>query len=260
MRYMAEHLLIGGVGVMAVYAIASVRCRRQARRDDRVGRTARALGTACRPAAVLIYGASMATVHMMFAFRHFAPYLARRRWRWRISRGESGRSGRLARGSSRASYAAAVRRTSDSAVHALQAEAMYRRSLQGLGTLGEYAQQGVAGICTRLYSGDDEERARTSRLTGPALGQRVSRASGHSPPARFRTRIATRTFSKHSCRSAIIARRGEGGEPARWTRVESACRLHPRVHTPRQPAEALGARACTRRDADLRAADSFQRT
>ena len=95
-------------------------------------------------ALVLIYGASMATVHMMFAFRHFVPYFgaaavalahfARR-----------GDEGVAARGPFRVSYAAAAAALLILLVHAVHAEAMYRRSLQGLGTIGEYSEQGIAG-------------------------------------------------------------------------------------------------------------------
>ena len=66
------------------------------------------------------------------------------RWRWRISPG--GRTmASTARASIRVSYAAAAAALLILLVHALHAEAMYRRSLQGLGTFGEYGEQGVAG-------------------------------------------------------------------------------------------------------------------
>jgi hypothetical protein len=145
---MAEHLLIGGLGVMAVYVFARV---------AHAGRAGTAVVEELRErwglhaglVSVLVYGASMATVHMMFAFRHFAPYfgaaalvlahLARR-----------ADDGIARRGSFRAWYVAGATAMLILFVHALHAEAMYRRSLQGLGTFGEYGEQGVAGY-TRDY-------------------------------------------------------------------------------------------------------------
>ena len=142
-RYMAEHLLIGGMGVMAVYAIARVVSGR---------RVAATLGDELRArwglhaglVLVLVYGASMATVHMMFAFRHFVPYLGATALALaHLARRADDRM--TARGSFRASYAAAGAALLILLVHALHAEAMYRRSLQGLGTFGEYGEQGTAG-------------------------------------------------------------------------------------------------------------------
>jgi arabinofuranosyltransferase len=148
LRYMAEHLLIGGMGIMAVYVIARVVSR---------GSVGKILGEELRARwglhagllAVLVYGASMATVHMMFAFRHFAPYfgalalalahLARR-----------AEDGMTERSSLRTSYAAGAAALLILLLHALHAEAMYHRSLQGLGTFGEYGNQGIAGY-TRDY-------------------------------------------------------------------------------------------------------------
>ncbi len=103
-RYMAEHLLIGGVGVMAVYAIARVVSGR---------RVAATLGDELRArwglhaglVLVLVYGASMATVHMMFAFRHFVPYFGATALAFALlARRADDRM--TARGSFRASYAA----------------------------------------------------------------------------------------------------------------------------------------------------------
>jgi hypothetical protein len=143
LQYMAEHLLIGGVGVMALYAMARVASG--GRVGMKLGEEVRARwGLHAGLMSVLVYGASMATVHMMFAFRHFVPYFGAtalalahfaRRADDRIT----------ARGSFRVSYAAGAAALLILLVHALHAEAMYRRSLQGLGTFGEYGEQGVAG-------------------------------------------------------------------------------------------------------------------
>ncbi len=77
-RYMTEHMVIAGIGVMAVYTVAS------AAAGGRLGETVmdefRARwGLHAGLLAILIYGASMATVHMMFAFRHFTPVSCRDR-------------------------------------------------------------------------------------------------------------------------------------------------------------------------------------
>ncbi len=141
-RYMAEHLAIDGVAIMAAYVAATLMAS---------GRAGAALieefrtrgGLHIALAAVLAYGATMATVHMMFAFRHFAPYLG----------AASIALACIARG------ADAPHRVRQSAIsrwavvcalmvltlHAFQAHALYRDSLQGLGTRGEYDAQGAAG-------------------------------------------------------------------------------------------------------------------
>src|SRR5688572_14985294 len=143
LRYMAEHLLIGGLAVMAVYAVARVASRRTVVLT--AGEELRARwGLHAGLVLVLVYGASMATVHMMFAFRHFVPYfgalaLALAQLAKRAD------DGITARGSIRVPYAAGAAALLILLVHALHAEAMYRRSLQGLGTFGEYGDQGVAG-------------------------------------------------------------------------------------------------------------------
>jgi hypothetical protein len=142
-RYMAEHLAIGGMGVMAVYVLAQV---------VGTGRTGTAIAGELRARwglhaglmAVLVYGASMATVHMMFAFRHFAPYFGAMALALAdvARRADGGAAGRA---SSRVWYAAGAAALLILFVHALHAEAMYHRSLQGLGTFGEYGDQGAAG-------------------------------------------------------------------------------------------------------------------
>ena len=143
MRYMAEQLLIGGVGVMALYGMARLVSGR---------RVLSTLGTELRARwglhagllSVLIYGAGMATVHMMFASRHFVPYLGATALALALlARRADDRM--TSRRPIRASYAAAGAAVLILLVHALQAEALYHRSLQGLGTLGEYGEQGAAG-------------------------------------------------------------------------------------------------------------------
>ena len=143
LRYMAEHLFIGGVGVMAVYAMAQV--AGSGRWRTAAGEELRARwGLHAGLVSVLVYGASMATVHMMFAFRHFVPYfgamaLALAHFARRAD------DGMAVRGSFRVSYAAGAAALLILLVHAFHAEAMYHRSLQGLGTFGEYGDQGVEG-------------------------------------------------------------------------------------------------------------------
>jgi hypothetical protein len=142
--YIVEHLAISGVAGMALYV--AVRLLASGRAAITLMREAGARwGLHLGLVAILAYGASMATVHMMFAFRHFVPYLpattlalahlARRASEptgdvtWR-------RSGRWLE----PFVASAIL-----AVHVLQAGALYHRSLQGLGTQGEYAAESVAG-------------------------------------------------------------------------------------------------------------------
>jgi arabinofuranosyltransferase len=143
LRYMAEHLLIGGVGVMVVFAVARVAT--SGRVGTKVREELRAhWGLHAGLLSVLAYGATMATVHMMFAFRHFMPYvgataLALAHFARRTEDGST------APRRFHIPYAAAAAALLILFVHALHAEAMYRRSLQGLGTFGEYAEQGVAG-------------------------------------------------------------------------------------------------------------------
>jgi hypothetical protein len=143
LRYMAEHLLIGGFGIMAVYAMTRVTT--SGRAGAAVVEELRAhWGLHAGLVSVLVYGASMATVHMMFAFRHFVPYfgamaLALAHLARRADDGMAGRE------SLRVSYAAGAAALVILLVHAFHAEAMYHRSLQGLGTFGEYGSQGVAG-------------------------------------------------------------------------------------------------------------------
>ena len=142
-QYMTEHLLLGGVGVMAVYVAARV-----AGGGREAAKTAEELrarwGLHAGLASVLVYGASMATVHMMFAFRHFVPYFGATALALALF-ARSADKGTASGGPFRTPYAAAAAALIILVVHALHAEAMYRRSLQGLGTFGEYGEQGVAG-------------------------------------------------------------------------------------------------------------------
>jgi hypothetical protein len=143
-RYMAEHLLIGGMGIMAVYVLARV-VNNGGARSAIAGELRERWGLHAGLAAVLVYGASMATVHMMFAFRHFAPYFGA----MALGLGHVARraddGAAAGRESSRVWYVAGAAALLVLCVHALHAEAMYHRSLQGLGTFGEYGDQGAAG-------------------------------------------------------------------------------------------------------------------
>jgi hypothetical protein len=141
--YMAEHLVITGAGAMAVYTafqlIAAGTPGVTIAHEFR-----RSWGLHVGLLAVLAYGASMATVHMMFAFRHFVPYLGATALALaQIARRSDERMEDRLR--PRIAYAAALAALLILVVHAFQAEALYRRSLQGLGTFGEYGQQGAAG-------------------------------------------------------------------------------------------------------------------
>jgi arabinofuranosyltransferase len=142
-RYMTEHMVIAGIGVMAVYAVVSVVAGRRPLQTI-VDEFRARWGLHTGLLVVLIYGASMATVHMMFAFRHFTPYLAATALALAhlVRRADKDQSSRVP---SRATYAAGMAAFLILAGHVAQADALYRRSLEGLGTFGEYSRQGVAG-------------------------------------------------------------------------------------------------------------------
>ena len=142
--YMTEHLAIAGIAVLAVYAAARVADSgtvRSVLADEIRARWGLHAGIA----AILLYGASMATVHMMFAFRHFMPYLGAtalalvqfaRRANERASDAGSARSRR---------WMEVIAAAMILIVHVFHAEALYHDSLQGIGTHGEYSEQGAAG-------------------------------------------------------------------------------------------------------------------
>jgi 4-amino-4-deoxy-L-arabinose transferase-like glycosyltransferase len=143
LRYMGEHLLIGGAGLMAVYA--AIRVGAAGPVTTTLANELRARwGLHLGLVAVLAYGATMATVHMMFAFRHFAPYAgpAALALAYVARHADDTAPGRS---SNRGVYLAAVAALLILVVHAWHFEALYGRSLQGIGTFGEYSQQGTAG-------------------------------------------------------------------------------------------------------------------
>jgi hypothetical protein len=128
---------------MAVYAVVSVVAGRRPLQTI-VDEFRARWGIHAGLLVVLIYGAGMATVHMMFAYRHFTPYLAATALALAhlAQRADKEQSSRV---SSRATYAAGMAAILILAVHVAHADALYRRSLEGLGTFGEYARQGTAG-------------------------------------------------------------------------------------------------------------------
>ena len=146
-RYMAEHMVITGVALMAVYATLHVGLAERPVRAIRAELRQR-WGLHLGLLLVLAYGATMATVHMMFAFRHFMPYIgaAAVALAHLVRRADEQPSPRAAfvRSSTVAAAAAMVILT----VHAFQAEALHRRSLQGLGSIGEYDRQGAAAYAS----------------------------------------------------------------------------------------------------------------
>ena len=144
LRYMAEQTVIAGLGFMAVYVVVRVLLAGNARQTILVELKAR-WGLHAGILAMLLYGGTMATVHMMFALRHFVPYLGAAAVALaHVARRSDERldvHGAPARGVALASGAAMVILL----IHAFQADALYNRSLQGLGTFGEYDRQGAAG-------------------------------------------------------------------------------------------------------------------
>jgi hypothetical protein len=142
-QYMAEHLVIAGFGTMAAWV--ALRLLAGGNPGKAIGaELQRRWGLYLALAATLAYGATMATVHMMFAFRHFVPYFG----------GAAIALSYLAReadtqieasGRRRFPWAEPVAVLLILMVHTLHAEALYHRSLQGLGSYGEYESQGTAG-------------------------------------------------------------------------------------------------------------------
>ena len=145
-----------------------------------------------------------------------------------------------ARGSFRAWYAAGGAALLILLVHALHAEAMYRRSLQGLGTFGEYGEQGVAGYARdyipAMMKNAADVKAHWSTLNKGREPRIWTFAAGALPYAYREAYIYEALVSfRHRCPAE------EDGSRLGRTRVAGACRLHPRVHAPRQPPEASGA-------------------
>jgi arabinofuranosyltransferase len=156
-RYMVEHLVISGVGVMAMFTLIALAL--SGAPGASVMRELRARGGLhAGLAAVLLYGSTMATVHMMFAFRHFAPYLASTALALAYL-ARPPRAQDAPHAASRLRYAAAAVAALILIVHVAQADALYRRSLQGLGTFGEYAQQGAAGYMRQFIPAMEKNAA-----------------------------------------------------------------------------------------------------
>jgi hypothetical protein len=213
-RYMTEHLLIGGVGIMGAYAIARLVGAGHVRR--KVGQEFRARwGLYVALLLVLVYGATMATVHMMFAFRHFVPYFGATALALaHIARpdGEGGRQGLSSRLSYYGAGAAAMLML---LVHALHAEAMYHRSLQGLGTFGEYGEQGVAGYARDYIPAMMENAADVkAHWSGLAKGRQPrvwTFAAGALPYAYREAYIFEALVSfRHRCPAAEEGARADG--------------------------------------------------
>jgi hypothetical protein len=143
-RYIVEHLAISGIGVLVVYV--AVRLVSSGAPLQLLAAEVRARwGLHLGLAAVLIYGSSMATVHMMFAFRHFMPYLPATALALALLARRVDESTREPQRVVLPRWVEPVAVAMILTVHALHAEALFHRSLQGLGTQGEYAAQGMAG-------------------------------------------------------------------------------------------------------------------
>jgi arabinofuranosyltransferase len=138
--YMAEHLGATGIAVVAAYVLVGVIFSPgggSLAAEELRTRWGLHLGIA----AVLVYGTTMATVHMMFAFRHFVPYLGPAA----LALVHLARRVNDQQRMSTLRWAAPVTALMILTIHASHAEALYHRSLQGLGASGEYAAQGTAG-------------------------------------------------------------------------------------------------------------------
>jgi hypothetical protein len=174
--------------------------------------------------------------------RHFVPYHATALARHLARRSDDPRPHVAIRHPVRGSAAAFSFR--------LSTRFMQRRCTQPQGSYSGIWPQG-GGICTRLYS------ARCNRHDVNALvdDQRaVSR--GWTLLRSFLTYREAYIFEALGIPPPVSGRAGNPPDGA----CGGPCRLHSRVHTPRQTAEAVGASPGGRRDIDLRAIDSFQRT
>jgi hypothetical protein len=143
LRYMLEQLALGGLVLLSAFVIYRLLRSRDPMRVLAAEMRSR-WGLFLALVAVLVYGATMATTHMMFAFRHFVPYLPATAILlvlvWRRADGDQGRS-RISQTTPGLAIVVGV----VLGVHVAQAYALYRISLQGLGTIGEYESQGAAG-------------------------------------------------------------------------------------------------------------------
>jgi arabinofuranosyltransferase len=139
-RYMAEHLAITGIAAMGIFSLARVMASGRAVANLVEEFRAR-WGLHVALAAVLAYGTTMATVHMMFAFRHFVPYLgaAALALAFLAQRAGTSQAKPTVRWAEPATALVII------AIHAAHGEALYHRSLQGIGVSGEYAAEGTAG-------------------------------------------------------------------------------------------------------------------
>jgi hypothetical protein len=140
LRYMLEHLVISGIAAIGIYAF--FRLALSGRVIPTLVEEFRARwGLHVALAAVLAYGTTMATVHMMFAFRHFVPYLGPTALALALLAQRAG----SVQAKAAMRWAEPVTALVILVVHAAHAEALFHRSLQGLGTSGEYAAEGTAG-------------------------------------------------------------------------------------------------------------------
>ena len=141
--YMADHMVITGVAIMAAYAALHVVIAERPAHAV-LAEIRRRWGLHLGLFLVVTYGATMATVHMMFAFRHFMPYIgaAAVAFAHLVRRADEHPSQRAP--FVRSSFVAAATAMVVLAVHVFQAEALHRRSLQGLGSFGEYDRQGAS--------------------------------------------------------------------------------------------------------------------
>ena len=199
-------MVIAGIGVMAVYAVVSVVAGRKAACKLMAANCRARWGLHAGLLAVLVYGASMATVHMMFAFRHFTPYLAATALALAHLAQRAGNQQPSAC-SSRATYAAGHGRISHPRGSRRSSRCVVSPIARGSRHVWRICANRARPVYTQLHSGDEEERSRHQGALGPSRPARDRRGYGHSQPAPFRTRIARRTSSSSSSHTGTIARR-----------------------------------------------------
>lgn len=155
-RYMSEHLAIAGLAVVLIFAV--VRLIGTGSIVETLFEEVRTRwGLQLGLVLVLAYGATMATVHMMFAFRHFTPYLGALALALLcLAKRSDDRRPNAARSSS---FKAVVSTLGILIVHVAHTEALRDRSLQGLGSFGEYDAQGAAGYARDFISAMERNAA-----------------------------------------------------------------------------------------------------
>ena len=184
---------------------------------------------------------------MMFAFRHFTPYLAATA----LALAHLAAAGRQSAAGRVSPRAPLTRRPwphfSSSRFTSLKQMRCIADRSRVSARLGNMRRQGAAGYARNFIPAMKKNAADIRGSLGPSR----PRATAAHMDLRSRRPSVHVPRGVHLGAARLIPPQlpaGGGRRATRRTRVESACGLHPRVHTPRQPAEAPGAGAETAGD------------